>query len=107
VIWRRRRPGLACSELVELVTDYLDDALSKRDRTRFEEHIAGCDDCTAYVAQFRQTIAALEVLPPEEPEPATVDALLQVFRGWSEDRPGGAGGSGGSAGPGGPAGSPG
>jgi anti-sigma factor RsiW len=86
VIWRRRRPGLACSELVELVTDYLDDALSKRDRARFEAHIAGCDVCTVYVAQFRETIAALDALPPEEPAPATVDALLQVFRGWSQDR---------------------
>jgi len=92
VIWRRRRPGLACSELVELVTDYLDDALPRSDRARFEAHIAGCDDCTVYVAQFRETIAALDALPPEEPAPATVDALLRVFRGWSKDRgPGTAG----------------
>jgi anti-sigma factor RsiW len=104
VIWRRKRPGLACSELVELVTDYLDGALSKRDRARFEAHIAGCDDCTAYVEQFTRTIAALEALPPEEPGPATVDALLQVFRGWSEER---GSGPGGPTGPGGPAGSPG
>ena len=87
MIWRRRRPGLACSELVELVTDYLDDALSKGDRARFEAHIAGCDDCTVYVAQFTETIAALDALPQDEPEPATVDALLQVFRGWTRDRP--------------------
>ncbi len=86
MIWRRRRPGLACSELVELVTDYLDGALSKRERARFEAHIAGCDDCTVYVAQFTETIAALDALPPDEPAPATVDALLQVFRGWTQDR---------------------
>jgi len=98
VIWRRRRPGLACSELVELVTDYLDDVLSKRDRARFEAHIAGCDDCTVYVAQFTETIAALETLPPDEPAPATVDALLQVFRGWARD------GESGTPGPGGPGG---
>jgi len=101
VIWRRRRPGLACSELVELVTDYLDDALSKGDRARFEAHIAGCDDCTVYVAQFTQTIAALDPLPPDEPAPATVDALLHVFRGWSQDRGPGTTSTPGSDGPGG------
>ena len=71
MIWRRRRPGLACSELVELVTDYLDGALSKGERARFEAHIAGCDDCTVYVAQFTETIAALAALPPTSPPPAT------------------------------------
>jgi anti-sigma factor RsiW len=86
VIWRRRRPGMACSELVELVTDHLDDVLSPRDRARFEAHLAECDDCTAYVEQFRQTIAALGGLPPEEPDPVSVDALLGVFRGWSRER---------------------
>ena len=68
------------------MTDYLDGALSKGERARFEAHIAGCDDCTVYVAQFFATIAALDALPPDEPAPATVDALLQVFRGWTQDR---------------------
>ena len=32
----RRRFRLTCQQLVELVTDYLEGALSRRDRTRFE-----------------------------------------------------------------------
>ena len=35
---------LTCQELVELVSDYLEGALSPEDRRRFEEHLAGCDD---------------------------------------------------------------
>ena len=101
MIWRRRRPGLACSELVELVTDYLDDALSNGDRARFEAHIAGCDDCTVYVVQFRETIAALDALPPDAPAPATVDALLRVCRGWSQDHGPGTTATPGPDGPGG------
>jgi anti-sigma factor RsiW len=80
-MWSRRaRRGIACQELVELVTAYLDDALPARDRARFDAHLAGCDDCTTYVAQFVQTLNALGALPDEELHPAALDALLAVFR---------------------------
>jgi anti-sigma factor RsiW len=78
--WRRTHRGIACDELVELVTAYLDDALPAADRARLEAHLAGCEDCTAYVAQFTQTIRALGALPDEELDPATLDTLLAVFR---------------------------
>jgi anti-sigma factor RsiW len=81
--WRRTRRGIACAELVELVTAYLDDALPAADRARLEAHLTGCDDCTAYVAQFTQTVRALSALPDEELDPAALDALLAVFREWS------------------------
>ena len=50
---------LACKQLVELVADYLDDALSAEMRARFEEHIASCDGCTTYLSQTQQIIAGL------------------------------------------------
>ena len=84
--WRRRRRGIACQELVELVTAYLDGVLSREDRARFEAHLAECDDCTAYVAQFEQTVGALRAMPGDEPEPAEVEALLSLFRGWAAQR---------------------
>ena len=80
-MWSRRaRRGIACQELVELVTAYLDDALPAADRERFEAHLAGCDDCRTYVAQFVQTLNALGALPREELDPPARDALLAVFR---------------------------
>ena len=36
----RLRSGIACQEMVELVTDYLEGGLSWRERRRFERHIA-------------------------------------------------------------------
>ena len=80
---RRSRvdPDLACRELVELVTDYLEDALPPGERERFEAHLAECDACDAYVEQVRATIrlagraAALE-------EPRETAALLEMFRGY-------------------------
>jgi hypothetical protein len=53
---------LACTQLVELVADYLDDALSPDLRARFEEHLAGCDGCTTYLSQTQQIIAELRNL---------------------------------------------
>jgi anti-sigma factor RsiW len=83
-MWSRRaRRGIACHELVELVTTYLDDALPPGDRARFQAHLAGCDDCSAYVAQFVQTLNALDALPGEELDPTALDALLAVFRDYA------------------------
>jgi hypothetical protein len=52
-----RTTPLNCQELVELVTDYFESALSRRDRKRFDAHIAACEHCTLYTEQLRQTIA--------------------------------------------------
>lgn len=76
-------PELPCRELVELITDYLDDRLSPADRTRFEAHLAECEACRTYLEQFRQTIRVLGRLPQESLSPEARDALLDAFRGWS------------------------
>ena len=76
-------PELPCSELVELVTEYLEDRLSVTDRARFESHLAACDACRLYLEQFRQTIRALGRLPEESLSPDARAALLAAFRAWS------------------------
>jgi anti-sigma factor RsiW len=73
---------LTCKELVELVTDYLDGSLSRRDRRRFERHIAGCTNCTEYVAQFRETIRLTGTLREQDVSKAAADELLAVFAAW-------------------------
>lgn len=73
---------LTCIELVELVTGYLDGSLSRRDRRRFDRHIAGCVNCTAYVAQFRETIRLTGTLRVEDIPRAAAEELLAVFTDW-------------------------
>lgn len=73
---------MACQELVELVTDYLDGHLSPQDRERFEQHLADCDGCTTYLAQMRVTVRAVGALTPAAIEPHALDALLGVYRAW-------------------------
>jgi anti-sigma factor RsiW len=73
---------LACQEVVELVTSYLEDALSAEDRERFEEHLVFCDGCQSYLAQMRETIVVTG-RSPLEPLPAALEAqLLEAFREW-------------------------
>ncbi len=71
---------LTCRDIVELVTDYLEQALLPRTRGKFEEHIAGCEGCTNYVEQVRKTIDLLHRLAIEPVLPATKQELLKVFR---------------------------
>jgi anti-sigma factor RsiW len=73
---------LSCKELVELVTSYLDDALEADVRSRFEEHIAVCKHCRAYLDEMRTTITLCGRLEPELLSSEARDALLASFRGW-------------------------
>ena len=73
---------LSCQELVELVTDYLEDALPPVERARFEAHIEPCDGCRTYLEQIRTTIGLTGRLTPEQLEPAAEAALLGAFRDW-------------------------
>jgi anti-sigma factor RsiW len=78
----RNRKKLTCRELVELVTDYLDGSLSRRDRARFEAHIAACTNCTQYVEQFRETIRLTGTLRESDVSPDAEAALLEQFEAW-------------------------
>jgi anti-sigma factor RsiW len=75
--------AFSCQELVELVTEYLEGALSTADTRRFEEHIGGCDGCTEYLEQFKRTIELTGTLTPDDLTPAAESALLDVFRSWT------------------------
>jgi anti-sigma factor RsiW len=74
---------LACRELVELVTDYLEARLPPDDRDRFEAHLAECDGCARYLEQMRVTIRVLGRLPEESISVDARDALQDAFRDWA------------------------
>ncbi len=74
--------GLACKDVVELVSDYLEGVLLPEKRAALEEHLAGCPGCTNYVEQVRLTIGMLRALAQEPVFPETKEEVLQVFRQW-------------------------
>jgi anti-sigma factor RsiW len=76
----------SCDELVELVTAFLEKDLDESTRSRFEEHLVGCEGCEHYLAQFRTTVDTLGTLRSEnlpgdrDLSRATRDRLLTAFR---------------------------
>jgi anti-sigma factor RsiW len=80
-----RRRDLVCQQAVELVTDYLEDALDRRDRRRFEKHLAGCPHCTEYLAQMRETIALTGRITPEDLSPVMRAEFIALYQRWRAD----------------------
>jgi anti-sigma factor RsiW len=73
---------LSCQELVELVTDYVEDTLGPFERASFEHHIATCKGCHDYVAQMRTTIELTGRLTPADVSPEAEAKLLAAFGDW-------------------------
>ena len=71
---------LACREAVELVTDYLEGRMSRRDVRRFEAHLATCDGCEEYLRQIRATIEILGNVQPDDLAPETRQGLVELCR---------------------------
>jgi anti-sigma factor RsiW len=76
--------GLDCIEVVEIVTDYLEGAMSPADRRRFEAHLATCDGCTNYVRQMRETIRLTGRLTEDQIPDEMKRKLVAAFRDWRQ-----------------------
>lgn len=76
---------MTCKELVELITDYLEGAMSAPERQRFEQHLNLCSGCQNYLEQMKQTIQSVGSLSEESLSPAARDQLLHVFRDWKKN----------------------
>jgi anti-sigma factor RsiW len=82
---RLSAPPLVCREAVELMSDYLEGSLSRRDRKRLEKHLADCPHCTMYLEQMRATIAASGAVQPDDLDPQALDDLTELFRQYRGD----------------------
>lgn len=71
---------MACKELVEVITDYLEGTLSERDRARFDAHILTCPPCREYVAEMRTTLHLTGRLTVDSISSSVRDELLSAYR---------------------------
>ena len=79
--WRqRRRLAITCRAAVELMTDYLEGALTARERARFEQHVRYCPPCLRILDQLRVTPEVVAALEPEELDPETRAELIELCR---------------------------
>lgn len=73
---------MACKELVDVITAYLEGTLPAGDRCRFDAHLAECPYCTEYLAQMRTTIDRLGTLDETTLSHDAREQLLAAFRDW-------------------------
>ena len=66
---------LACIDLVNNVTEYLDGKLDQGQRERIERHLEVCDGCRAALDQFQTVIRLVGRLTPADV--ARIDALTR------------------------------
>lgn len=88
---RRTGPGghdITCAKAVSLVTDYLDGTLTRAERTRFEAHLAECDNCMEHVKQIRVTVAAAGWVRGDDLDPLVREDLMNLYRRWRGGRSG-------------------
>jgi len=78
------RIEFSCSQLVELVTDYLEGGLKTDERLAFERHVAICPPCRGYLSQLRRISSAAGTLREEDVPERLRTNLLEAFRDWKK-----------------------
>jgi anti-sigma factor RsiW len=79
-----RRSELACEDVVQLITAYLDGDLPDDMRADVDEHLDGCDGCRNVLAQWRTIIALagrLTEADVDNTDEITRDRLISAVRG--------------------------
>lgn len=72
--------SVRCERIVELITDYLEDALDPGARARFEAHLAICPPCVEYVGQIRTTLRLVGNVPLDDLSDGTRADIIAAFR---------------------------
>jgi len=74
--------ALTCHEVIDLLSNYIEGALSPDERRRVDEHLALCDGCETYLEQIRETIRLSGMVAEEQVPEEEKTALLAAFRNW-------------------------
>jgi anti-sigma factor RsiW len=81
--------GLTCHEVLERLSDYLDDELLPEARAAVEAHLRGCDGCARFGGEFTSTVRALRDHLLRAPSPPA--RLLERLLAAVDREPGGGG----------------
>jgi anti-sigma factor RsiW len=79
-----RSDDIACQQVVELLTDYLEGAMADAELERLEAQLRGCDGCTRVLAQLKETIRLTGRLTEDAISAAQKEVLLEMFRTWKQ-----------------------
>jgi anti-sigma factor RsiW len=68
---------MACRDCLDFLMDYLDGHLSPAQRAIFEEHLAVCNSCVAYLHSYRQTVKLAKGLSAGDQGQEVPEELVQ------------------------------
>jgi anti-sigma factor RsiW len=75
---------MTCKELVEILAEYVDDALTPAIVADIERHLTGCEPCRAYLATYVKTrtisAEASRVDMPDEMQARVKNFLMERLR---------------------------
>ena len=69
---------ISCDQALELISESLDGPLSPEDRAALDEHLAGCADCRALLADFQEMERTLPTLNAPVPPDFTQSVMDRV-----------------------------
>ena len=73
-----RIAGVWCSEVLSLLSEYLDGELPPDTVALAQAHVAECSTCAAFGARFAAAVSALRALPAADPLEADMAARLRL-----------------------------
>ncbi len=72
-----------CKEVIQVLTEYLEDDLSTEEKARFEQHMSECSPCMAFLRTYEKSSElATNALRAEE----IPDELQQRIRGFLKEK---------------------
>jgi anti-sigma factor RsiW len=71
--------SLTCHDVIDFLSDYLDGALPLQTAAAFEEHLAICPDCVAYLDNFQATLKASRAALVTQVEAPIPEELVQAI----------------------------
>ena len=78
---------MTCKDFIEFLHEYLGDELPEAQKQRFEEHLAVCDSCVAYLSNYEDTMSLAKACysddapVPEDVPQELVHAILAARKG--------------------------
>jgi anti-sigma factor RsiW len=80
---RRKQPeGVDCEDFVELITDYLEDALPAELRARIDDHLVECPGCAKALEQWKVVVSMTGHLAVTEIETIDSDTRAELLRAF-------------------------
>lgn len=84
----RNQLRITCVDALELMTEFLDRALSAEDQERFRAHLDGCEACAVYLDQLRLTVQITGTLRGQDEyqvDQSTMEDLVDIYRSTRDD----------------------